>query len=159
MQYAYNEAIEFHDYARHVRSSQIFCFNLLYPLIISHEVESIISKKLGIDIDKTEEWHFEYQPNKNYLGEWSGTEKPIKYITSVDFAVFLKDKLGKRMAFLMETKFTEEDFSQCGGFNSNGNSKKAFCREKFNISQVEQDCYLVSEKRRKYFKGSVQNSV
>ena len=32
LQYAYESSIAFHDYARHVRSSQVFCFNLFSPL-------------------------------------------------------------------------------------------------------------------------------
>lgn len=151
MQYAYRDAIAFHDYARHVRSSQIFCFNLFYPLIDSGALNSFFSNRFSINIASLEEWHFEYQPQTDLLGEWNGTLKPIDYITSVDLFLLFKTKDNERIAFLIEVKFTEKDFTGCGGFSSNGNKNKAFCSSSFDISKIQTDCYLVNIKGRKYF--------
>ena len=152
LQYAYKDSIAFHDYARHVRSSQIFCFNVLYPIISQTKLEEFIIEKLSLENYELSKWHFEYQPEKNYLGEWRGKQKPIDYITSVDFVAFLTSKVNNAIiAVFIEVKFSEENFSKCGGFTSNGNDNKSFCRKSFDINDVNNQCYLIKNKGRKYF--------
>jgi hypothetical protein len=150
MQYAYDSSINFHDYARHVRSSQIFGFNIFYPLLTNHDVNGTFVERLVPVKGEIDHWHFEYQPERDYLGEWQGPLKPIDYITSVDFAIFLKCLDGKRVAILTEVKFTEDKFTDCGGYKSNGNKNKDFCVHTFNINNID-SCYLAGTKRRKYF--------
>ena len=150
MQYASDEAIAFHDFARHIRSSQIFCFNLFYPLIKENKMQNYIAQKFALNVDELYEWHFEYQPQQNYLGEWKGSQKPINYITSVDLTIFIKSG-NKKIAFLFEVKFTEESFSECGGFNSNGNKNKDYCVKNFDVNIIQQECYLIAKKSRQYY--------
>lgn len=151
MQYAYDDSIAFHDYARHVRSSQIFCFNIFYPLIKSRELVKYFKEKLNANIDDLIEWHFEYQPESDLLGEWLGKEKPIDYITSVDLFLLFRSISNKRIGYLIEVKFSEEEFSKCGGLGSNGNKYKDFCKSGFNINHFENECYLINTKQRKYY--------
>lgn len=151
LQYAYDEAIDFHDYARHVRSSQAFGFNLLYPLIKEGTVLTAFPDTVRKNAGPIQEWHFEYQPQENCLGEWSSEQQPIDYITSVDLALFFTRTTGERVAVLCEVKFTETGFSKCGGFTSRGNHDKRFCTGEFSWSQVQDRCYLIAKKRRQYF--------
>ncbi len=151
LQYAYDDAIDFHDYARHVRSSQTFCFNLFYPLMKTDALLHLFGNTLGIEPLALTAWHFEYQPEKDYLGEWNGPEKPIDYITSVDLALTFNCRDVGRVAVLCEVKFTEKKFSKCGGLSSNGNRTKDFCLNTFTPDSVASTCYLAKEKGRKYF--------
>lgn len=151
MQYAYESSVSFHDYARHVRSSQVFGFNVVYPLLLSEGKKAEFIKKLVPVSGEIDHWHFEYQPEFDYLGEWQGPLKPIDYITSVDFAIFLNCSNGERVAILTEVKFTEPGFTPCGGFKSNGNQNKKFCAHSFKFQDVSSNCYLVAKKGRKYF--------
>jgi hypothetical protein len=151
LQYAYDDSIDFHDYARHVRSSQTFCFNLFYPLIKKESLLKLFAATLDIEPTELTSWHFEYQPESDHLGEWQGPEKPIDYITSVDLALFFTCRTGKKVAVLCEVKFTETKFSKCGGFASSGNTKKTFCNTTFSVDGIAENCYLVKEKGRKYF--------
>jgi hypothetical protein len=151
LQYAYDESIDFHDYARHVRSSQAFGFNLFYPLIKERSVLAAFPEAIRKNAGPVTEWHFEFQPRKDYLGEWAGDQQPIDYITSVDVALFFTRTTGERVAVLCEVKFTETGFSKCGGFSSRGNHDKKFCDGEFSWDHVENRCYLVSQKGRRYF--------
>jgi hypothetical protein len=151
LQYAYDEAIDFHDYARHVRSSQAFGFNLFYPLIKERALLNAFPDVVRKNAGPLSEWHFEFQPRKDYLGEWSSEEQPINYITSVDAALFFTRTTGERVTVLCEVKFTETSFSKCGGFKSRGNHDKAFCDGEFSWDHVANRCYLVTKKGRRYF--------
>lgn len=151
LQYAYDASIDFHDYARHVRSSQTFCFNLFYPLVKQGNLLTVFAEKLGLGPCDLTDWHFEYQPEEDYLGEWQGSEKPIDYITSVDVALFFRKGDGVRGVVLCEVKFTEAHFSKCGGYGSNGNQAKDFCGKGFALQAVPERCYLVNKKGRRYF--------
>jgi hypothetical protein len=113
-------------------------------------MELLIEKKLGIHVDTIESWHFEYQPKDDLLGEWKGGVKPTKYATSVDLTLFLRS--GKeRIAVLIEVKFTEDGFSPCGGYKSNGNRDKKFCESEYDESELKTRCYLVKKEGREYF--------
>ena len=151
MQYAYNSGLEFHDFAKHVRSSQVFGFNIIYPIINNRNAVDIFNKFIPNGIAKIDKWFFEYQPEKDELGEWKGKNKPLKYVTSVDFAIFGRDSKNNKIVVMIEVKFTEDKFSVCGGFKSNGNNDKQFCSEEFNKDNLNNRCYLVSKKHRKYF--------
>jgi len=152
LQYAYEDSIAFHDYARHVRSSQVFCFNVVYPLIRQNLLEDFLKEKFDLQEYELSEWHFEYQPTSDLLGEWRGPKKPIDYITSVDFVAFMEStQKMDRIAIFIEVKFTEQKFSKCGGFTSNGNKNKKYCKNNFQISTINNECYLVNVKKRKYF--------
>lgn len=151
MQYAYDASVSFHDYARHVRSSQVFGFNIIYPLLTDINMREALVNRLVSVKGEIDQWKFEYQSKKDYLGEWQGPNQPIDYITSVDFAIFVTNNKGKRIAILTEVKFTEEEFTGCGGYKSNGNKNKRFCSEFFDINRVNSECYLTANKGRKYF--------
>jgi hypothetical protein len=144
LQYVYDNSMPLHDYANHVRSSQIFGVNLLYTLLIKEPqiVESIIKNKLGAANWSLEEFKFEYSPESNLLGEWKGDERPDEYVTSADVALIFHDDEGKRNIVLVEIKFTEESFGPCNGYLSPGNTDKSNCKNGKVIFEDIQKCYL-----------------
>jgi hypothetical protein len=152
MQYAYDNGVEFHDYVKHVRSSQVFGFNIIYPVIQREEdAVSVFNRFIPNKLTSIEKWFFEYQPENNELGEWKGENRPIKYVTSVDFAIFGINTMGNKVVVLIEVKFTEDNFSECGGYKSNANNDKDFCSKNFSKNEISRKCYLVMKKHRKYF--------
>jgi len=135
----------------------MFGFNIFYPLLTNADIVRTFVERLAPVKGEIDHWHFEYQPERDCLGEWQGPLKPIDYITSVDFAIFLKCHDGQRVAILTEVKFTEKEFTPCGGYKSNGNKNKDFCKNSFNIDNMDSNCYLASEKGRKY--SSLLNDI
>jgi hypothetical protein len=124
LQYIYDEAMPLHDYVNHVRSSQAYCINVLYPVLSQNPsaLLNLLESKINAHLTSLLGYEFEYSPETNILGEWkSESNKPEEYVTSVDLRIDTQDDHGKRVIFLVEVKFTESSFTQCGGFNSGSN--------------------------------------
>ena len=124
LQYIYDEAMPLHDFINHVRSSQAYCINIFYPVLTQNpsSLLSLLGNKIGRPIKTLIDFQFEHSPETNVLGEWkSDSNKPEEYVTAVDLKIDTKDDSGYPVQFLIETKFTESYFTQCGGFNSGGN--------------------------------------
>jgi len=151
LQYAYDNSIPFHDYANHVRSSQMFCFNLFYP-ILKNESNNLITffrELSGIELTELTRFEFEFSPEDDWLGEWRGTIRPDEYVTSTDLALFFRDFEGKINAFLLEIKFTEHEFTPCNGYTSNGNKSIHVCENIDELFGNYDLCYLQTYHPRK----------
>jgi len=151
LQYAIDNSIPYHDYANHVRSSQIFCINLFYPLI-RNESELLLnyfSNLLKTEFVSIERFEFEYSPETDLLGEWRSIKKQDEYVTASDLGFFLIDKQSKRTILLLEIKFTEMDFTRCGGYDSNGNKNQFVCNDVNLLLADYNTCYLQTPLPRK----------
>jgi len=144
LQHIYDSAIPLHDFSNHVRSSQAFCFNILYPLILNEKniLLDFFSKMLGINVREIVVFAFEYQPENDNLGEWKGSEKPEEYVTSSDLFLSLRTNDNKTVNILFEIKFTEDSFSKCNGYTSNGNETRSYCEDWPSIFGNPTKCYL-----------------
>lgn len=161
LDYAYRTGIPLHDYINHVRSSQMFAINTLYPLLQKEEDKflEIINKHIPKEQLEVIDYQFEYSPEENILGEWKSDEnRPEEYVTSVDLALITKDFEEKKSSILIEVKFTEDEFSNCGGYNSGGNKEetKKVCYNSELLLEDFNRCYLQGAKgksklKRKYF--------
>lgn len=157
MQYAYDNTVKMHDFVNHVRSSQVFGFNFLFPLLTYKQnvILSVLSNATKIEMERISNFSFEYTPEGNFLGEWESNTKPGPYATSADVAIFTQDKDGIQYAFLFEIKFTEESFSECGGFKSASNKIKRNCEDRELLNKDFNNCYMQIDygrkKARKYF--------
>ncbi len=162
LQHAYDTAVPFHDYVNHVRSSQIFGINLLFPLLSDQKgnghkaLIELMNKKLKTEIKAIESFQFEYSPDDDWLGEWPGKTKPSEYITSAD--VFIIAAAGnQKIGILLEVKFTESEFGACNGITSNGCSSedRANCDDFTKVKHYIDNCYLHKKHKarsaRKYF--------
>jgi hypothetical protein len=163
LQYAYDNSVPFHDYVNHVRSSQIFGINLFYPLLTDENNGHKILLKIFGDIADTTlkkiiKFNFEYSPDKDLLGEWPGKQKPSEYITATDILIVTQAEDDEKIIFLIEIKFTENEFSPCNGINSKGCSteNRQNCENFKNIIiENREKCYLHQKYKqrsaRKYF--------
>ena len=160
-QYVYDNGMPLHDYVNHVRSSQIFCINTFFHLLINEpkELLDLLSTKVNKRLKSIESYEFEFSPDKNILGEWkSDNNRPEEYVTATDLLIITKSNDNKKYGFLIEVKFTEGDFTKCGGYSSNANKgdlKKACQSGKILLSDFN-TCYLQgasgnSKLKRKYF--------
>lgn len=162
LQYAYDFAVPLHDYVNHVRSSQIFGINLLFPMLndpkkIGQKILiEIFNTKLKRNIESIESFQYEYSPDEDWLGEWPGIVKPSDYITSVDVLIVCKEN-DKNIAILLEVKFTEGEFGPCNGITSNGctNEDREHCENFSSVIKERENCYLHKKYKtrsaRKYF--------
>jgi hypothetical protein len=147
LQYAYDSGMPLHDFVNHVRSSQMFCINLFYHLI-KNEPQNLLktlSHLTKTDLVKIKHFEFEFSPETNILGEWkSDQNRPEEYITATDLFLKVKNASDKTVGFLIEIKFTEKNFTNCGGYNSNGNSKitKIACNDANILFTDFKSCYL-----------------
>lgn len=160
LQYAYDTGMPLHDFVNHVRSSQMFCINLFYHLIKNEPqvILRILSNQVNKQLVKIIEFEFEFSSDSNVLGEWKSDEnRPEEYVTVTDLFLKATDEFGKSIGFLIEVKFSENDFTKCGGYSSNGNSSitKSACENGLLIQNDFKTCYLQgasgkSKLKRKY---------
>lgn len=157
LQYAYDNAVPLHDYINHVRSSQAYAINIFYPLL-KNEPETLLDlfgKKIGTDLSKIINYNYEYTVNENLLGEWKSDTRPDEYVTACDLLILCEDLLGKKHGFVIEVKFTELQFNQCGGAASKSNKDNHVCESKKTLFEDPKKCYLHLRTRgkaaRKYF--------
>ncbi len=147
LQYVYDSGMPLHDFVNHVRSSQMFCINLFYHLI-KNEPENLL-KILG-DASSTRlikllSFEFEFSAEDNYLGEWkSDLNRPEEYVTATDLFIKAKDDANNTVGYLIEVKFSENDFTNCGGYSSKGNTheNKMACEDGMILLNDYNSCYL-----------------
>lgn len=164
LQYIYDEAMPLHDYVNHVRSSQIYGINTLYPVLTQSPstLLGLLGNKIGKRLSSITSFQFEFSPETNVLGEWkSDSNKPEEYVTAVDLRIETQaqDEPHKRIIFLVEVKFTESSFTSCGGFNSGGNTgeTRMACSNGKELLRDFNLCYLHGSNgkgklKRNYFK-------
>lgn len=147
LQYVYNSGMPLHEFVNHVRSSQIFCINIFFHLL-QNEPEillDVLSDFSKTDLIKIESFEFEFSADKNILGEWKSDEnRPEEYVTATDLFIKAIDKTNSQIGFLIEVKFSENDFTSCGGFSSKANStdSKTICNNGQKLLNDFQACYL-----------------
>lgn len=161
LQYVYDNAMPLHDYINHVRSSQAYCVNIFFYLLQNFRKEMVdyFNINLNLQIDEIEKFEFEHSPEENILGEWkSEANKPEEYVTAVDLIILGKRHDGTKQAILIEVKFTEASFSECGGYNSGANTEEMrnACKSGKLLVEDFKNCYLhgckgKSNLKQKYF--------
>ena len=138
------DSVKLHQYAAHVRSSQVFAFNLFLPFRegsrsrLAYRVGGIIGAPLSI-----EEVRFEWVPPGALLGELDG-DRPVgdEPATAVDVALWSRLPDGSDAVVLLEVKLSEPDFTHCGGRTSPGNRRKDVCESATRFLDDPRECYL-----------------
>jgi len=161
LQYFSENNIQLHKHIKHVRSSQMFAFNILYYLLTQEQsaLIQIINQKSKQTLTEITDFKFEYSLENNLLGEWKNKKLSSNdHLTSVDTIILAKDKNKKRFAFVIEVKFTEPSFSACSGEKSEYNKKdsRLACENSVLLLDDFNNCYLQGAKgksnlKRKYF--------
>ena len=138
------DSVKLHQYAAHLRSSQVFAFNLFLPFRegkrerLSERVGEAIGAEFSID-----QVSFEWVPPGALLGEIDGN-RPVgnEPATAVDVVLWGRLPDERRAVVLLEVKLSEPDFTHCGGRDSPGNHKKHVCASAARFLENPNDCYL-----------------
>lgn len=145
LKYLTDEGIELHTEALNLLSSQVCCFNFLFPLKKDlKKAASLLSFAIP-GLEQVLHIEFEYAgPDSatEWLGEPHGGRRGLNR-TSIDAAVWWKDQDSRKRLTFIEWKYTEKEFGGCGGYRSKGNKERAKCRRLQALSiQPKQDCYI-----------------
>ncbi len=144
-----DDEMRLHTYANHLRSSQIFAFNLFLPF--REGEKSKLSDLVSETIDtgfSIEEVRFEWVPPGALLGEIAGDRpSPGEPATAVDVALWGQVGDGGRAAVLLEVKLSETDFMHCNGRTSPGNRRTDVCDSAATFFDDPVACYLRRPRR------------
>lgn len=145
--------IQIHSEALNLRSSQVCCFNVMYPMKTDLELAKKSLKPLLPGVIKVSEIEFEYTGPKdttNWLHEPNGGKRGMNR-TSIDVAIWWEDG-NKKILTLCEWKYTEKSYGYCGGYTSKGNLHKDWCKQMpVDSPEIKKVCYLFYKKKRRYW--------
>jgi hypothetical protein len=111
-----------HRWILSVKSSQAYAINAFAPL-----EESGLKRvfgMLGHDVASVEAAEFEYSDPDDRLAESSPRSR---HQTQVDVVLRGEDVAGRRVAALIEVKFTEKDFGDCSAYENPANPTRSVC--------------------------------
>ena len=138
------DSVRLHKFAAHLRSSQVFAFNLFLPFRkgrMSH-LSSRLSKIVGTRLS-IEGVRFEWVPPGSLLGEIDGDQpKGEEPATAVDVALWSRQSDGSRAVVLLEVKLSEPDFTHCNGRTSPANHRRDVCDSARLFFKDPLACYL-----------------
>jgi hypothetical protein len=131
-----------HKYFGHMASSQAACLNLFLPILKDKKVADSIFplinrnyKELATDYLEGG-FQFEYWDSSNPLNDHT-----IAAGTDSDVAIAYYDTSDALSLWLIEHKLTENEFTKCGGFRSDGNKVKNNCDDGLMILSDHSKCY------------------
>ena len=148
-----------HKYFNHMASSQAANVNLFLPLLNSPEASAILAtikfdfaELANSELDNGYRIEFWDEPHRN-LGdktEVSGTDS--------DIGISYYNHQGELCLWLIEHKLTESEFTECGGYKSNGRTPKHDCSKTFmQILQDKQSCYYHDKRKFNYWNITESN--
>ena len=137
--------IAWHDQRHNLLSSQAMCVNVFFPLRHHLEILGVFLSQYFNDILEVINLDFEYTGPRNYFGERGGRGQNR---TSSDLAVMWLDIEKSPRMLLLEFKFTEPDFGQCGQ-EDNPLPERCLSSSKV-VSSPRRECYR-AQKGRKYW--------
>jgi hypothetical protein len=145
--------IALHTEALNLKSSQVACLNILFPLRMDLDFAAAVLKPFFEDLDAATGIEFEYTGPPDAT-EWMGEPRSGKRgqnRTSIDAAIFWVNTGGHQHATLVEWKYTERGFGKCSAFQSGSKDDKAQCRAMDVAKDLQPGsaCLLTTGKRRR----------
>ena len=138
------DSIALHSHAAHIRSSQVFAFNLFLPFRTGsrERLGERLGALLGPDLT-VERVQFEWIPPGALLCELAG-ERPLgdEPATSVDVVMWCRLKNTEHAAVLVEVKLTESEFTPCRGRRHPENGRKDVCKEPGRFFTEPEHCFV-----------------
>lgn len=131
-----------HKYFGHMASSQAACLNLFLPILKGEQIANEVLPKINKNFERLATnqlengFQFEYYDRSNPLNDHT-----VAAGTDSDVAIAYYDRSGLLSLWLIEHKLTEDEFTTCGGFKSNGNKKKGNCKDGQLILRDHSKCY------------------
>jgi len=143
--------VAIHSEALNLRSSQVCCFNVMFPLRENFTLAAIILAPVLQGVRTVSRIEFEYT-GSNETTEWLGEPSQGKRgqnRTSIDVAIWWED--GRRKVLtLAEWKYTERNYGTCGGCASKGNTNAAHCRT-VSYPACVNGCYLAQPRNHRLY--------
>ena len=138
------DSVRLHRFAGHLRSSQVFAFNLFLPFRngslsrLSSRLSEIVGTRLCI-----KDVRFEWVPPGSLLGEIEG-DRPVgeEPATAVDVVLWSRLADDRRAVILFEVKLSEPDFTHCNGRTSPANRRRDVCESAGLFFEDPSACYL-----------------
>ena len=160
--YCSDNDVAVHSEALNLRSSQVCCFNVMFPLRENLALAKLALAPLLPGVLDVEQIEFEYTgpPEATlWLGEPAGGKRGQNR-TSVDAAIWWRSARGRALT-LVEWKYTEHSFGTCGGYHSRGNKDKDRClRLRAFAPDAASQCFLTSGKnKRRYWQRMAEAGV
>lgn len=148
LDYIRDEQIERHVEAPNLRSSQVSCFNFLFPLRLNLDAARTVLAPLLPDLAEVRAIEFEVTGGPSatrHLGEPPGGKRGAN-ATSIDATIEWLDRQSRRRLTLLEWKYTEETYGGCGGYASKGNPDRTTCErlDARDPRTAAAECYLAS---------------
>ena len=165
--YLEKENIALHSKAPYLTSSQVCCFNFLFPWRLQPSLAPKILARVLPGVEKVSNVEFEYtgpEGATEWLGEpgnLSGGQRG-RIRTSVDAAIWWESTRGTRQLTLVEWKYTESELGSCGGYKSPGNRQKDKC-DNLVVENIRpmMDCYVAtgkSDRTSRHYWGLLEGS-
>jgi len=142
---------------KHIASSQTACVNLFMPILLSGNANAIL-KESGIAPSGFKEIDTKCLNNGFCFEFWNSTDKKSNGLlndhtqgagTDADVAIAYINEAGEHCLWLIEHKLTEQGFTTCGGYRSDGNDAKGKCNCKScsmeKIMQEPSLCYYAKK--------------
>lgn len=146
-----------HLYFNHMASSQAANINLFPPILLSSKANDILRllkpdfKELAKDElykgFRIEYWDGNSKKEKGLLGDHNASTG-----TDADIAIAYYNHNDELCLWLIEHKLTENTFTKCGGFESDGNMEKHNCNKSFAAILSEKElCYYHRKSKYNYW--------
>lgn len=151
LEYFSKEKIALHSEVLNLRSSQGCCLNFLFPFREKLYMAQRALQSHLPGVTEVSRIEFEYTgplAEQDVVSQWLGeplSGKRGQNRTSIDAAIFWKNRDGQSCLTLIEWKYTERHYGVCGGHRSRGNKNKAFCLK--NLAKpidAPGNCYLTT---------------
>jgi hypothetical protein len=151
--YCTQSDIAIHSEALNLRSSQVCCFNVLFPLRMDHALAQEALVELLPEVTEVDDIEFEWTGPAGTT-EWLGEPdcgKRGQNRTSIDAAIWWQRE-DRPMLTLCEWKYTEREYGTCGGYQSSGNKNQQHCRSQLaNAPDYEDGCYLTEDRHDRHY--------
>jgi hypothetical protein len=151
LDYLNEQHIATHSEVLNLRSSQTACLNFLFPLRQDPDLATAVFGAIWPDLERvtTIEFEFTGEPGATlWMGEpRSGRRGQNR--TSIDAAMFWKNRQGLSFITLIEWKYTERNFGACSAFYKAAQKEQANCLglNVANDPHPERACLLTTGKR------------
>ena len=127
--YLKTEDIAQHSEVLNLKSSQVACLNILFPLRENRDWATTVLRPVLPNVREVTSIEFEYTgpvEATQWLGEPAGGKRGQNR-TSIDAAIFWMDQRDRTHATLVEWKYTERNFGVCSAFSTASAADKANC--------------------------------
>lgn len=153
LDYCSRNMVAIHSEALNLRSSQVACFNVMFPLKQDLALAHRALAPLLPGVQQVTCIEFEYTGNAGatlWLGEPPGGMRGQNR-SSIDVAVWWTNGMHHILT-LVEWKYTERSYGTCGGATSEHNDDKAACKElKAAADGRQKRCYLTQGKQHRRY--------